>query len=204
LAGFVTTNHFLQLWLIVSLSAFFWGWCGTVFLSSTRVVFAAAFDRVFPEWFSRVNKNGAPISALIAMLVPALVVSVFYSYQIGHFDTITYDAALVIAVTFLGTTIAAILLPWRKRDAYLGSPVARYKIGGVPLLSVAGVIFGGFLVWAIYKWLSDSTYGVNSHTSLWFLAILYGGSIVVYAVSRYLRRREGVDLSAIHQEIPVE
>ena len=204
LAGFVSTNHLLQLWLVVSLSAFFWGWCGTVFLSSTRVVFAAAFDRVFPERFSEVAKNGAPINALIAMLVPGLALSVLYSYQIGHFDTITYDAVLVIAVTFLGTTIAAILMPWRQQNAYNSSPVARYKIAGVPLVSVAGVIFGGFLIWSIYEWLQNSTYGVNSHTSLWFLLILYGGSIVVYGASRFIRQREGVNLSAIHQEIPVE
>lgn len=204
LAGFVTSNHLFQLWLVLSLSAFFWGWCGTVFLSSTRVVFAAAFDRVLPEWFSEVNARGAPVNALISMLVPGLVLSVLYCYQIGHFDTITYDAVLVIAVTFLGSTIAAILMPWRQKDAYDGSPVARYKVAGLPVVTVAGVIFAAFLIWTIYQWLQNMLYGVNTHTSLVFLAILYIGAILVYVVSRVMRRREGVDLSAIHQEIPVE
>jgi APA family basic amino acid/polyamine antiporter len=204
LAGFVTTNHLLQLWLIVSLSAFFWGWCGTVFLSSTRVVFAAAFDRVFPDWFARVAKNGAPVNALIAMLVPGLVLSVLYSYQIGHFDTITFDAVLVIAVTFLGSTVAATVMPWRQKNLYNGSPVARYKIAGLPLVSVAGVIFGAFLVWTIYEWMQYGVYGTSSHTSLIFLGILYAGSIVLYAISRFVRQRQGVNLDAVHQEIPVE
>jgi len=204
LAGFASTNHLLQLWLVVSLSTFFWGWCGTVFLSSSRVVFAVAFDRVIPEWFSNVARNGAPINALVTMLVPGVVLSILYSYQIGHFDTITYDAVLVIAVTFLGSTIAATLMPWRQKDAYNGSPVARYKIAGLPLVSVAGVIFGGFLIWTIYEWMQWSAYAVNSHTSLWFLLILYGGSIIIYSVSRLIRQREGINLSAIHQEIPVE
>src|SRR5207248_7404882 len=35
LAAFLTTNPVLQLWLVLSLSLWFWGWCGTVFLSST-------------------------------------------------------------------------------------------------------------------------------------------------------------------------
>jgi amino acid transporter len=200
----VTTNHLVQLWLVLSLSAFFWGWCGTVFLSSSRVVFAVAFDRMIPEWFSKVNKNGAPINALITMVVPGIGLAVLYSYQIWHFDTITLDAVLVIAVTFLGSTIAAIVMPWRQRDAFNGSPVAKYKIAGIPLVSVAGVIFGGFLVWTIFKWMQDQLYLVNSKTSLIFLGALYAGSILVYSLSRYVRSREGVDLGAIHQEIPVE
>jgi amino acid transporter len=204
LAGFVSTNHLLQLWLVLSLSAFFWGWCGTVFLSSSRVVFAVAFDRVIPEWFAKVAKNGAPINALIAMVVPGIGLAILYSYQIGHFDTITYDAVLVIAVTFLGSTIAATLMPWRLKDVYKGSPVARYNLAGIPLVSVAGVIFGGFLVWTIYEWMSWSAYAVNSRTSLWFLLILYAGSIVIYSASRLIRSREGINLSAVHAEIPVE
>src|SRR5579872_2212691 len=141
-AAYTTGNHLLQLWVVLALSMFFWGWCGTVFLSSTRVVFAAGFDRVIPEWFSKIAKNGAPINALITMLIPGLVLSILYSYQVHSFQTLTFDATLVIAVTFLGTTIAAIILPWRLKDVYNGSPVARYQIGGVPMISVAGVIFG--------------------------------------------------------------
>jgi APA family basic amino acid/polyamine antiporter len=204
LAAFTATNHLLQLWLVVSLSMFFWGWCGTVFLSSSRVVFAVAFDRVIPEWFSKVAKNGAPINALITMLVPGLILSVLYSYQIWSFQTLVLDATLVIAVTFLGSTIAAILLPWRQKDAYNGSPIAKYQIAGVPMISIAGVVFAGFLIWSLYKWLQDATYGLNSHTSLVFLGILYLGSVLIYVGSRIIRKREGVDLSAIHQEIPVE
>jgi amino acid transporter len=204
MAAYTTTNHLLQMWLVLTLSAFFWGWCGTVFLSSTRVVFAIGFDRVVPEWFSRVAPNGAPINALITMLVPGVILSILYSYQIHSFQTLTFDATLVIAVTFLGTTLAAILLPWRLKDAYMSSPVARYQIAGIPAISIAGVIFAGFLVWTLYEWLQNVAYGLNSHTSLVFLGILYVGSVAIYIGSRLVRSREGIDLGAIHQEIPVE
>jgi basic amino acid/polyamine antiporter, APA family len=204
MAAYTTTNHLLQLWLVFSLSLFFWGWCGTVFLSSTRVVFAVGFDRVVPEWFAKVAKNGAPINALITMLVPGLVLSYLYAYQVHSFQTLTFDATLVIAVTFLGTCIAAAILPWRLPDAYNSSPVARYQIAGVPVISIAGVIFSLFLIWTLYEWLQNSAYGLNSQTSLVFLGILYVGSLVVYVASRLIRSREGIDLGAIHQEIPVE
>jgi amino acid transporter len=204
MAAMLTTNHLVQLVLILLLSLWFFGWGGTVFMSSTRVVFAAAFDRVFPEKLSEVSRSGAPLYALALMVVPGLFLGYLYSYNVHSFQTVTYDATLVIAVTFLGTTIAAILMPWRQKQAYDGSAVARYKIGGIPVLVVAGVIFAGFLIWNLWKWLSDSVYGLNSHTSLVFLGFLYVLAIVVYVGSRIVRSREGIDLSAVHHEIPVE
>jgi amino acid permease len=164
---------------------------------------------VVPEWFSKVAKNGAPINALITMLIPGLILSYLYAYQVHSFQTLTFDATLVIAVTFLGTTLAAIVLPWRLKDAYNGSPVAKYQIAGIPMLSVAGVIFAGFLVWTLYQWLQNSLYGLNGAgpsgaTPLVFLAVLYVGAVAIYIASRVIRSREGIDLGAIHQEIPVE
>ncbi|HKO25593.1 MAG TPA: APC family permease [Chloroflexota bacterium] len=204
LAAFLTTNPILQLWLVLSLSLWFWGWCGTVFLSSTRVIFAGAFDRVLPEWAAAVTPNGVPINALLAMVVPGLMLSVLYCYNIVGFRTATLDATLVIAITFLGSTVVAILLPWRQKRIYEGSPVARYKIAGVPLITVAGVIFLAFLVWNLWAWFTNAAYGVNNPISLWFIAALYLIALAIYAGSRLYRSRHGINLSAIHQEIPIE
>jgi amino acid transporter len=204
LAAFLTTNHVLQLWLVLSLSLWFFGWAGTVFMSSTRVIFAAAFDRALPERFADVGRNGAPIIALVGMLVPGLILSYFYSYNIFHLRTATLDAVLVIAVTFLGSTIAAIILPWRMKRIYDASPVAKYQIAGIPLITIAGVIFAAFLIWTIYEWLQWSVYGVNDRNSLIFVAVLYALSVGIYIGSRLYRSRQGVNLSAVHAEIPVE
>jgi amino acid transporter len=204
LAAFLTTNHVLQLWFILSLSLWFFGWCGTVFMSSTRVIFAAAFDRTLPERFADVSRSGAPIIALIGMLVPGLILSIFYSFNYFHFQTAALDAVLVIAVTFLGSTIAAIILPWKMKRVYDTSPIGRYKVAGVPMITVAGVIFAAFLIWIIYEWLEWSIYGVNDKNSLIFMGVLYAISVVIYFGSRYYRSQQGVNLAAVHREIPVE
>src|SRR5437667_2816361 len=47
-AGFLVNNHLFQALLIIVMGLWFFGWAGTLFLSSTRVIFAAAFDRVLP------------------------------------------------------------------------------------------------------------------------------------------------------------
>src|SRR5919106_5880872 len=49
LAAFLMGSPVLQFILITLLALWFFGWVGSVFLSSTRVIFATAFDRVLPE-----------------------------------------------------------------------------------------------------------------------------------------------------------
>lgn len=204
LAASLTTNSLLQLVLVILMSLWFWGWCGTVFLSSTRVLFAAAFDRVLPEWAAAVTRAGVPVNALIGMVVPALIVAVLYCYNIWSFQTITLDATLVIAITFFGSTLVAIVLPWRQKRIYDQSPIARYTVGGVPLITVAGVIFLLFLGWNLYQWFSNAIYGVNNHTSLWFILGLYLIALAIYVGSRVVNSQRGVNLTAIHREIPIE
>jgi amino acid transporter len=91
------------------LSLWWFGWSGTVFLSSTRVIFAAAFDRLLPDWVSRVEpRTRTPIFALLLMTIPSLIISYLYAYNLLSFQTLALDATLVIAVTFLGTIAATI------------------------------------------------------------------------------------------------
>ncbi|WP_258360937.1 amino acid permease [Moorella sulfitireducens] len=204
LVAFLINNPLLQLLLLVTLSAWFFGWCGTVFLSSTRVVFAAAFDRVLPEWVARVSpRTRAPINALLLMAIPATIISLLNSYLPG-FSTYTLDATVVIAITYLGTTVAAILLPYKDKELFQSSPVARYKIFGIPWICVSGVIFLIFLCFNLYKWITDSVYGVNSPTSAVYMLVLYALSVAIYFGSKWFRRRQGIDLDMVYKNIPVE
>lgn len=128
-AAFLVKSPLLQLIVLVLMSLWWFGWSGTVFLSSTRVIFAAAFDRMLPEWASAVEpRTRTPINALLLMVIPSVIVSILYAYNIWNFRTLALDATLVIAVTFLGTTVAGILLPWRQKEVYEGSPIARYRV----------------------------------------------------------------------------
>jgi APA family basic amino acid/polyamine antiporter len=193
----------LQFLLVGVLSLWFFGWVGTVFLSSTRVVFAAAFDRVLPEAAAKVNRNGVPIVALILMLVPSLGLAALYAYN-TTFASYTLDATLVIAVTFLGSAIAAAVLPWRRREIYQASPIARYKVLGIPLITFAAVAFIVFLGFCLFKWLQDDVYGINDGDSLLFMGGLYLLALLIYVGSRLLRRSQGMDLKMVYGEIPAE
>ena len=201
--AFLLDNPILQVILVGLLSLWFFGWCGTVFLSSTRVVFATAFDRMLPEAVSKTSRNGVPYVALALMLIPSIPISYLYAFG-ENFATYTLDATLVIAATFLGSAIAAAVLPWRRPDIYNASPIARYNVLGVPLITAAAVAFAVFLVFCLFKWLTDATYGINNPQSLVYMLILYGVALALYVGFRLVRRAQGIDLKMVYGEIPEE
>jgi len=128
-ASFLTPSKFLQFLIIFLVGMWWFGWSGTVFLSSTRVIFAAALDRMLPEWVSKIEpRTRTPINALLLMVIPSVIISILYAWNILDFQSIVLDATLVIAVTFLGSTLAGILLPWRQKEIFDGSPIARYMM----------------------------------------------------------------------------
>lgn len=204
LAGWLINSHFLQALLMLGMGAWFLGYVGNLFLSSSRVVFAAAFDRVLPSWGAAVSeRRHVPTGALVLTCVPAIGVSALYAYW-GRFATYTLDATLVVAVMYLGTTIAAGILPWRSKRLYEASPLARWKIGPVPLVTVAAAIFASFLVFNLVLWFKDGVYGVNNLSSLIYMAVLYGVAIAMYVVARRVQSSRGLSLSRVQGEIPVE
>jgi APA family basic amino acid/polyamine antiporter len=201
LTAMLLGNPVLQIILVAVLSLWFFGWTGSVFLSSTRVVFATAFDRVLPEWVSRTTNNGVPYAALLLMLIPSIPVS--YAYAFGeNFATYVLDAVLVIAITFLGSTVSAALMPWLKPDIYNASPIARYRVLGLPLITVVSAAFGGFLIFCIYQWFFNDLYGVNNPQSMIYMLILYAIALGIYVFFRLLRRAQGMDLKMVYDEIP--
>lgn len=209
LAAMMLPGRLLKILVVVLISFWWFGWSGTVFLSSTRIIFAAAFDRLLPEKVAEVDeKTHTPIYALLLMVIPSLIVSALFAWNVFNFQSLTLNSTLVIAVTYLGTTIAAILLPYRKPDLYNASPIAKYKVFGIPLITVAGVIFGVFLVFLLYAWLIDplQLYGIGlaNTNSIIFLLVMYGLATGIYAGFKLYRKRSGIDIDQVYQEIPVE
>jgi amino acid transporter len=207
-AGWLVNNHLFQALLIIVMGLWFFGWAGTLFLSSTRVIFAAAFDRVLPAWAANISaKRRVPYGSLVLMIVPSVVISAIYAYT--SFASIFIDATAVLALTFFATVIAAIILPWRRKDLYNASPIANYKVAGMPAITVVGVITGLFLLFMLYEWSFNAAnlYGTtlsSTANSVYYFLATYIVAVVIYVAARIIRKRQGIDLARIHHEIPVE
>jgi basic amino acid/polyamine antiporter, APA family len=204
LVSFYFHNTIVQAIIVLMFGAWFLGWAGTLFLSSTRVIFAAAFDRILPERVADVTeRRHVPVWALVLMLVPSAAVGALYAYT-SNFATYILDATLVIAVTFFGTSIAAMILPWRKKQLYENSAIARYKVAGIPLITISGFATALFLGYNLWKWFDDDLYAVNNKDSLVFMGAMYALALVIYVVAKVYRKSQGIELNAIYREIPVE
>jgi amino acid transporter len=162
-AAMLVKSPVIQLLVVLLMSLWWFGWSGTVFLSSTRVIFAAAFDRMLPQWASSVEpRTRTPIPALLMMVIPSAIVSFLYAFNVFNFRSLALDATLVIAVTFFGTTVAAIILPWKQKEVFEGSPIAKFNVPTWLGWLVTAIFAAG----SVYLIVTSIRYGVSVWTGL--------------------------------------
>ena len=172
------------------------------FMLITRMIFAWSFDRVFPEKMSEVNeRTRSPIWAVVFVIIVSevfLIVMTYTTYLSG------LAAAIGLFIANFVTFLAAAVLPYKGRKMYEASPVSKYKIAGMPLITVLGV--GGmiFALCLTIPMLLDTRYLANSPLSLSILAGSVVLGFVIYYASKAFRKTRGIDLSLAFREIPPE
>jgi amino acid transporter len=172
------------------------------FMLITRMIFAWSFDRVFPEKMSEVNeRTRSPIWAVIFTIIVSeafLIVMTYTTYLSG------LAAAIGLFIANFVTFLAAAVLPYKGKKMYEASPISKYKIAGIPLITVLGV--GGmiFALCLTIPMLLDSRYLANSPLSLSILAGSIVLGFVIYYASKAFRKTRGIDLSLAFTEIPPE
>jgi APA family basic amino acid/polyamine antiporter len=209
--SWIVPNAAFQVILIAAISLLLFGWFGTLFLSSTRMIFAAAFDRILPEGVAKVTSSGVPVIALVLMTIPSIIMAALYAYTPVDEDygvtivkLFTYDATFGIIIMFLGSALAFMVMKWRARAIWDSSSLPKGEIAGIPWLSIVAAVYSGFMAWNIYRFVVDDMYGVNNTQSAIFMGVLYVAAIVVWLVAWLVRKNQGMALESVAKEIPVE
>ena len=183
------------------------------YIGMTRVMVAMSLDRVLPEMVSRVsNRFHTPVNAHVIYFIASLPVIYLYSnFAYANSDgsstswaTITLGVTFGCGYVFVGTALAGALLPFRAKALYDASPGSSYKVGGVPLVTIVGLIGAAAGLWFLYEFLLSPELGMNST-----LAYTVSGGIVVFALGWYLvtyfvRRSAGINVDYAFKEIPPE
>ena len=202
MTAWIVNNSVFQVIFIAAISLIVFGWWGTVFLSSTRMIFASAFDRILPESVAKVTSGGVPVNALLLMAIPSVIVSAFYAFS-PTFVQLTYDATLVIAIMFFVTGLAFVFMPIRAKAIWQNSALPKGPI--LPIVGIIYVLFmGGMLIAWFYDKLNVYGVGYKNKNSMIFMAILYVAAIVIWVIAYFVRKRQGMELEAVAKEIPVE
>jgi hypothetical protein len=108
------------------------------------------------------------------------------------------------ASAFLLVSIAAIVFPYKAKAIYESSVASRYRIGKVPIITIAGIMATIYVSALVYFWLSVSSLGVNTPGQL----SLWGGSMLVaaliYPIIYLVRRKQGINLGLVFRAVPPE
>ena len=197
--------------LILSVGFLFWSytWLPGQILNASRNLLAYGIDGVGPAWLGHVNeRRHTPINALLVMGVGSIAALWLYTRPDSPFATLVGIFGFILS--FIVTSIAAIVMPYRLRDVFESSPV-NWRVGGTPVMTIMGVaslIACLFMAWA---YLNDPLSGLSASPdagrpfNMFLLNIgIFVSGLVIYFVARAIRQREGVNLDSTFKEIPVE
>lgn len=207
--SFVTpllTDNPVLIWVV--LISYIAAWVAadiSVTLCATRILFAWSFDRVTPRALANVSERfAAPTWAAVITGIIGII-GLYVAIFTGIFGYFLNTAGMVL-LTFVVVSIAAIIFPFRRKEIFEASPsIVRSRIGGVPVISIIGVIAAGFSVFGSYYALTTAVMGplnVGSYSLIAGVFIL--GVIIYYMAKTYRLRKEGIDLGLLITEIPPE
>ncbi len=183
------------------------------YIGMTRVMLAMSFDRVLPEWVSRVSgRFHTPVNAHIIYFVASIPVILLYN-KFAYTDaagTSTSWTSLTLGVTFacgyvfVATALAAMLLPWRAKAVYEASPGSKYRIAGFPTITIVAGL--GFLAGVVFEVLFIFNPQLGLATDLARVVVI--GILVVsggwYVVTKLLQRSRGINVEFAFKEVPPE
>jgi amino acid transporter len=168
---------------------------------ATRGLLAWGIDGMAPNKLGEVSpRYRSPTYAILTVTVLAVSVLAIYSFT----DWFKWLAALApMSMVFLLTTLVAALFPFFRREAYETSP-ARMEIAGIPVMTITGLIGGGMMGYMVYRAVVDANFGPVSIITRATMIGVFALGAVWYFVARAIRQREGVNMGARFEEIPIE
>ena len=164
-----------------------------VYFATSRMLFALSFDRALPPKLSEVDNRGSPRYSVIVMTIMGIIGVILSVFSVDAILGIL-DYTQLGFFWFMG--IAALLLPFKKKEIYDTSPV-RWSIGPIPVISILGLIsiIIGFFVAAFS--IMEFNYSIAA-----VMAAFYGVGFAVYGWQQYRNSKQGIDVSKIYGSLP--
>jgi basic amino acid/polyamine antiporter, APA family len=174
------------------------------YIGMTRVMVAMSLDRLLPESLSRVSARfHTPVIAHVVYFLASIPVILLYNYW-SQWAALTLGVTFACGYVFVTTTFAGVLLPFRARALYEASPGAHLKVGGIPLVSILGLV-GGILGGAmVLMFAVSSAFGLNTPLAREVVLGVLAVSILWYIVVKHVQRSRGIDVTYAFKEIPPE
>jgi APA family basic amino acid/polyamine antiporter len=184
-------------------------WLNVVqFIVAQRILFAWGMDRMGPRWFTAVSARWAsPIGMYVLVAAISMFLVVGYWYLFPSVLAGLVASGMQLTSTFLLVAICAIILPYRKKVAHIweASPFHGWKLLGVPVLTIAGVVYLGYILALLYfVFLDANTRDITGRKAI-VLVVAWVVGILWYLVWKHRSNTQGVDVAKLtYMELPPE
>jgi len=203
LAAVLTDNPLLVFLMIIGIPLNTVQVVFNVIIGWTRVAVAMSIDGALPKFVSRVNeRTHTPVVAhVIFPVLGGFVMSYVYNFVPGYLG-LTLAVTAVATVLYIGTAFGGAIFPWSRKEVCESSPIAKYKVGGVPVITICGLIATAFSIWMLYYYLTIPGLGVASLTSEAIMLTIFLGWIGFFFLRRWWLSRVGINLDLAYKEVP--
>lgn len=201
------SNWFVALMACLSFIAVTYLEVAIAILENARASFAWGLDRMGPKWFTDINPRWAsPIKLYVMYTVILIAGTAVYVLWLQNALTGLAAAGMQLVSLFIVTGISAILLPFRKKVKMVweSSPYSRWNILGVPVITIAGVLYVVYiLILLYYAFIDSKTRDLTSKNLITFV-VAWALGLLWYAFWRWRNSRSGVDIRITYGELPPE
>jgi basic amino acid/polyamine antiporter, APA family len=204
LASIAGGSTLLAWWLFIAFAAAFPLLMIPNITIAVRTFFAWALDGLLPSRIARVSsRTHAPNNAIGLTVVLSILVLGWAVFNNEGFQSVLVEAILLQLVTMILIGVAAVLLPYRRPEAWRASATAQ-RFLGVPIVAVAGGLVAVMLAGLYYVFLRYPDLGIDKGHYFRDCAIVIGAALLTFFIARTARLRQGVDVDKLAAEIPPE
>ncbi|MGA8904434.1 MAG: amino acid permease [Candidatus Bathyarchaeia archaeon] len=208
LSGIFTTNKLLLIIMGSSVLLSILIWMPLQFVAAPRYLMGFGMDRLGPKWFTDVNPRTHTLlkNCIFVFIVAELgVVGYLLNPVLGSWIGGSANTVVQYVTTFTVAALCAIAFPFVKKARHIwnASP-HNWKIGPIPLATIAGIIsLGYFWIGGYFYFSAPALYGA---WQIW-VPMLIGVTIFMviwYYAFKAKAAKEGVDISLAFKELPPE
>jgi amino acid transporter len=139
--------------------------------------------------------------AITVCMVVAVGFLALYAFT-PWFGTLSLIEAL--SVIWGSCMLVGALMPYIRKDIWAKSPASRYKVGGIPLITISGALGAAAFAYVIYLLWNDPVAAGHTNLSVAVQVGLFAAGFIAFFVVKQVRASRGVDIAFAFREIPVE
>lgn len=194
----------LAWWLLVTFAAAFPLLMIPNITIAVRTFFAWALDGLLPSQIARVSaRTHAPNYAIGLVVILSIAVLRWAVTNEEGFFGVLVEAVLVQLVAMILIGISAVLLPYRRPDAWRSSATTR-RFLGIPVVTIAGALVALLLAGVFFVYMHYEGLNIDKGHFFRDAAIVLGAALLTFFIARNARKRQGVDVDKLAMEIPPE